>query len=107
MSRSFPVDWKPQDLAQDEAQIERDILHYLQLRGIFAWPTHGPRNKPVVPGMCDILGALPDGRMLAIEVKDRDGIVNERQEQFHAGLFRCRVRVIVARSVDDVIAAGV
>jgi hypothetical protein len=88
-----------------EADIQRDILRYLALRGVFAWPTHGPRNKPVVPGVPDIIGAK-DGRMIAIEVKDRDGVISERQEAFHAGLFRVKVRVIVARSVDDVIAAG-
>jgi hypothetical protein len=107
VSRAFPVSWKPKDLVSSETQVERDILQYLSLRGIFAWPTHGPRNKPAVPGTPDIIGALPDGRMLAIEVKAADGVVSEAQEQFHAGLFRCRVRVLVARSVDDVIVAGV
>jgi hypothetical protein len=92
-------------MLQTEAKVERDILAYLGLRGIFAWPTHGPRNKPLVPGMPDIIGALPGGLMLAIEVKGEDGIVSERQEQFHAGLFRCQVRVIVARSLTDVIDA--
>lgn len=108
MRRSFPVHWKPRDLvAQDEAQIERDILRYLKLRGIFAWPTHGPRNKPVVPGMPDIIGARHDGRMIAIEVKGADGIVSQVQEDFMRELHRRLVVVIVARSVDDVIAAGV
>ena len=94
-------------MVSSEAQVERDILRYLQLRGIFAWPTHGPRNKPAVPGTPDIIGALPDGRMLAIEVKAADGVVSEVQAEFLAGLVRCRVRVLVARSVDDVIAAGI
>ena len=107
MSRSFPVRWKPAELAQDEAQIERDILRYLQLRGVFAWPTHGPRNRPVVPGTPDIIGVRHDGRTIAIEVKGVDGIVSQVQEEFMRELHRRLALVIVARSLDDVIAAGI
>jgi hypothetical protein len=88
-----------------EAQTELDILQYLRLRGIVAWPTHGPRNRPVAKGIPDIIGAAPDGKMIAIEVKAEDGIVSEMQERFHAELFRNHVRVIVAKSLDDVMIA--
>lgn len=94
------------DPGQREADIERDILRYLALRGVFAWTTHGPRNRPTTPGVPDIIGADRAGRMVAIEVKTSAGKVSERQEEFHAGLLRCSVRVLVARSLDDVIRAG-
>lgn len=85
-----------------EWEIEKQILDYLALRGIFAWPTHGARNKPIVPGMPDILGVLQDGRMVAIEVKSDSGRLRTVQEHFHASLLRNGVVVHVARSLDDV-----
>ena len=92
--------------SRSEAQAEREILWYLQLRGILAWPTHGPRNRPVVPGMPDIVGVLSDGSMIAIEVKSEGGKLSKQQEQFHEQLLDHNVRVIVARSIDDIIQAG-
>ena len=88
-----------------EWELEKDILHYLALRGIFAWPTHGARNHPIVPGMPDILGVMQHGRMIAIEVKTADGIVSAVQEDFHRALFRNGVRVLVVTSLDEVMAS--
>jgi hypothetical protein len=96
--------WTPgQELK--ESDVQRHILSYLQIRGALAWPTHGPRSKPLVPGIPDIIGVDREGRMIAIEVKAADGVVSLRQEDFHRELFRRGVRVIVARSLDDVVAA--
>jgi hypothetical protein len=106
LTRAFPVGWKPSDLAPSEADIERAILRYLRHRGALAWPTHGPRSKPLVPGIPDIIGVDRHGVMIAIEVKAADGVVSEKQEDFHRELFRRGIRVIVARSLDDVTAAG-
>lgn len=54
-------------------------------------------------GMSDILGVLPDGRILAIEVKAAKGITTTAQEIF---LSHVRARggcAFVARSVEDVV----
>lgn len=65
-----------------EKIIENQILTYLSNKRIFAWknqstglfdPTKGSfrknRNVHHINGVSDILGCLPDGRFLAIEVK--------------------------------------
>ena len=85
-----------------EATIQLDILTYLRWRQIPAWSTHSPRNHPETPGMADIVGMLPGGRFLAIEVKSEEGVVSKEQREWlnrlrcHGGL------VVVARSVEDV-----
>ncbi len=53
-----------------EKEIQRSIRRYLDMRGIFNWPTHAGQIIPVVNGISDIIGALPGScRILAIEVK--------------------------------------
>jgi len=85
-----------------EATIQLDILTYLRWRQIPAWSTHSSRNHPETPGMADIVGMLPGGRFLAIEVKSEEGVVSKEQREWlnrvhaHGGL------VILACSVEDV-----
>ena len=70
---------KPKQL---EKNIEKAILTYLEIIGVFAWKnktmgTFDPTRKIFrksfgngqTKGMSDILGILKDGRFLAIEVK--------------------------------------
>lgn len=53
-----------------EKEIEKSIRRYLDIRGIFNWPSHAGQIIPVMNGISDIIGALPgSGRILAIEVK--------------------------------------
>lgn len=53
-----------------EAEIEASIRRYLNLCGIFNWPTHAGQIIPVSNGVADIIGAFPrSARILAIEVK--------------------------------------
>lgn len=59
-----------------EKDIQRVILEWLKLRGITAWRqnagtiyTKGRRIDLGPPGCSDIIGYMPDGRFLAIEVK--------------------------------------
>ncbi len=91
---------------QREEAIVGQILEYLTLKGYWAWRTHDARHKPVCPGIPDIMAVLPQGQLLAVEVKADDGTVSVKQEEFHRELYRRRARVIVARSLDDVMAAG-
>ncbi len=65
-----------------ETIIQTQILNFLRFKGIFAWrnnngAVYDPKakcfRKPVsqnfIPGISDILGMLPSGHLLAIEVK--------------------------------------
>jgi hypothetical protein len=78
-----------------EREIETLILQWLNLNGCKAWkndsvgiwdPTrkvyrkrNGPFNQK---GTSDILGILPGGRMLAIEVKSAKGTLSPEQRYF-------------------------
>ncbi len=57
------------------------LVHfYLTIDSFFVWKQwQGPMSYP---GVADILGILPGGRFLAIEVKTRRGRVSSRQKAF-------------------------
>ena len=55
-----------------------------------------------VAGVSDILGVLPDGTFVAIEVKTAKGRVSENQKKFLEDIQRCNGIAFVARSIDDV-----
>lgn len=81
-------------IEQAEADIQRQILEYLKVHGIFAWrqnqggmtATHNGRSRFVrfahVDGISDIIGVLPGGRFMAIEVKRRGGKPTDAQAAF-------------------------
>lgn len=56
-------------------------------------------------GCPDLLGQLPDGRLLAIEVKRPSGRVTEAQAAFLEKAEHYGALAFVARSVDDVLEA--
>lgn len=71
-----------QRLRLTEAQVQEQILSYLNSIGIYAWRNNSvgvydpvrkvfrrPKSKYAINGVSDVLGILPDGRWLAIEVK--------------------------------------
>jgi Holliday junction resolvase len=83
-----------------ETEISASIIRELRARGCFVWKHwSGPLSKK---GVADILGVLPDGRFLAVEVKQPTGRLTWEQEGFievinkHGGL------AFVARSVEEV-----
>ena len=53
-------------------------------------------------GVSDILGVLPGGRALAIEVKNSNGKATEHQRQFLEDVARAGGLSFIARSVEDV-----
>ena len=53
----------------NESEIQKSIERYLNLKGIFNWPTHAGVIIPAHTGVSDIIGAMPNGRIIAIEVK--------------------------------------
>jgi Holliday junction resolvase len=100
MSRIHAPHWKT--AAVSEFALERSILQLLELRGIYAWPTHGARNRPLTTGISDINGVLPGGRFLAIEVK-----VGRKQATTEQLTYLCEVArfggmAFIARSLEDV-----
>lgn len=54
-------------MAGQEASIQRSIQRFLKKNGVEVFKTHGGIYSN--SGMSDLIGILPDGRFLAIEVK--------------------------------------
>jgi hypothetical protein len=78
-----------------ETDIQKAILHYLKMKGIFAWRNQSvgiydpvkkifrkPKSRYSINGVSDILGILPGGKFLAIEVKRPKQKMTEAQWQF-------------------------
>jgi len=73
-----------------EGKIKTDCLRYLEKRGFFVWnnPTGTVRIAPDRwihfgrKGSSDIIGVMPDGRFLAVEVKAAHGRLSSEQSEF-------------------------
>jgi hypothetical protein len=94
-----------------EQTIQRAILEYLNWKHIFCWKNNTAgiyvkaRNTYIpshAPGVSDILGILPSGRFLAIEVKSPTGRVSPHQQQFIERINAAGGLAFVARSVEEV-----
>lgn len=94
-----------------ESDLKRAILDFLKLYGIFAWNTrnvgvYDPRRGRYIPAPCrgvpDIIGVLPGGRMIAVEVKVGRNKPTLWQEVFLQELSSRGALVVVAYSLDDV-----
>jgi hypothetical protein len=77
-----------------EGRIKAACLRYLKRRGITAWnnPSGAVQLRPGhwfhfgKKGSADILGCLPDGRFLAVEVKAPAGRLSPEQKRFLLGI---------------------
>lgn len=91
-----------------EAEIQKQIIDVLKLHNALVFRLNsGQRNNNVKlcpNGTPDILAILPT-QTLWIEVKAPKGKLRPTQGEMHAQLQERGQRVIVARSVDDVIEA--
>jgi len=98
-----------------EKAIENQILHFLYKKKIFAWKNQSTgvydpikkiyrkSNNPFhIKGVSDILGILPDGRFLAIEVKSATGRPSEEQKKFIWQINANGGKAFLARSIEDV-----
>lgn len=92
-----------------EKELVNDILDYLRALGIFAWRQNTGamkiQNRLVrfgIPGMADIIGVLPNGRFLAIEVKTKGNKPTLYQKDFINRIKTNNGVAIVAYSVEDV-----
>jgi Holliday junction resolvase len=93
-----------------EKDLQREILSFLRKRGIFAWRQNagaavgdGRFVRFSIPGISDIIGILPDGRFLAVEVKLAGRKLSKNQEIFLSAIRANGGVAIVARSLIDVI----
>ena len=128
-ARELPIQPEPKkrprrELAPDEprqpseAEILRAILQLLRRHPKVAlcWRqnsgTFAERNRDgsvryiranTQRGMSDIMGAMMDGRTLAIEVKSRTGRMRPGQEEFLASIRAAGGVAGVCRSVDDAV----
>lgn len=84
-----------------ETILTAQIKSALKMLGIVHWKQH--QGLGSTPGVSDILGVLPGGRFLAIEVKTQRGRVSDPQQAFMDNINRNGGLAFVARSVDDVI----
>ena len=89
-----------------ETEIQKDIMDYLKLKGIKAWRNNSGQaryNIKLAPnGTPDIIGYLPNGKFLGIEVKKPKKKLSPDQELWHSQAILAGCVIITARSVDDV-----
>lgn len=98
-------------LKVNEKDLQKEILDYLQkVLGIFCWRNNTGafyKNNHFYrfgkPGASDIIGILPDGKFLAIEVKRPHGKLKPDQRMFLDEIGCNGGVAIVARSLDDVV----
>ena len=84
-----------------EKEITREIMYVLREYGAFVWKNwSGPMGRK---GISDILGVLPTGQMIAVEVKRPGGRPTKEQIIFIEDIRRCGGLAFVAASVDIVI----
>jgi hypothetical protein len=96
-----------------ENRVKTEVLKYLKLRRVHCWsnPSGAVEIRPGkwmsfgLKGSADILGCLPGGRFLAVEVKAERGRLSPEQRQFLAGIRALGGLAIVARSYRDIEAA--
>jgi len=98
-----------------ESEIQSLILGWLLTKGFYAWRNHSQGTFDAKSGryramnqigarkgVSDILGVLPDGRFLAIEVKGAKGRTSQEQDAFIRMVNSLGGLAFVARSLEDV-----
>ena len=89
-----------------ESEIQKDIIDYLKIRQIKAWRTNAGKarnNIRLAPRFTsDIIGYLPNGLFLGIEVKKMGENPTDGQRKWLDDALSCGCAVCVARSVEDV-----
>jgi hypothetical protein len=96
-----------------ESRIKAAILTYLLRHGLYVWnnPSGAVQIRPGQfmrfgkVGSADIIGCLPGGRFIAVEVKAPKGQLSDQQAEFLARIKNLGGLAIVARGTKDVEAA--
>jgi len=101
-------------LSPPEKLIQKQILNFLSAYGIFVFRVNttgvfDPSRKVFrrlggynLKGVADILGILPNGKFLAVEVKTEKGKQSVFQKNFQEQIEKNNGIYILARSIDDV-----
>ena len=97
-----------------ESNIQNMILDYLNQKGIFSFRVnttgtydsqrgvYRSLGKFQLKGTSDIIGCLPDGKMLAIEVKSETGRLSPEQKAFIDKIKKQGGIAFVAKNLQDV-----
>jgi hypothetical protein len=92
-----------------EKHIQQQILQYLEIRGIFHWRNNTGAVKTDerffrfgLKGSSDIIGVLPGGRALFIEVKRPSGRLTAPQKEFLGRASMAGALAFEAKSVEEV-----
>ena len=89
---------------QKETDIQADALNYLERRGVYCWRNNtGARGRVKYGkvGSPDIIGIMPNGRFIGVELKKPKGRLSDKQRRFHKDALRNNATIIVARSVEE------
>jgi hypothetical protein len=95
-------------MSNPETELQKEILDYLKLRGITAWRNNSGliiRGRVIrlsPEGSPDIIGVMPDGRFLGIEVKMPRKDLSDKQAEFLAKLRDNKAFAFVAHSISEV-----
>jgi len=92
-----------------ENDLKKAILSYLHFHKIPAWRINSGAIKIQdryirfsVPGISDIVGVLPDGRILAVETKSAGNRLTPAQKDFLDTITRNNGVAVVAYSINDI-----
>lgn len=95
-----------------EKAIVQHIINWLTIHGFYVWKQNNHatfdrkrgvwRKGTQKRGVSDILGVVPGGRILAIEVKAKGGKVSDDQEKFLDAIASAGGVAFVAYSLDEV-----
>ena len=100
-------------MAVNENKVQLSVLKSLQKQGIFCWrqnngATYDPKlggyrfNYSSIKGVPDIVGLLPNGKFLGVEVKSVKGKMSPEQFIFAKRIRESNGVYILARSAADV-----
>jgi hypothetical protein len=100
-------------MSTPEGRIQLAVIKALQKAGVYCWrnnngATYDPkinryRSNPLAKkGIADIVGILPDGRHLEVEVKTKTGKLSPEQVMHGKRVRELGGTYIIARSVEDV-----
>lgn len=108
---------RPRIKEATEKQIENSILEYLEVKGIFCWKHNNTGiydtrkqtfrrsySRYQFPGIADIIGIMPCGKLLALEVKKPSRVKNTTlaQKKFLANIEMRNGVCGVVTSIEDV-----
>lgn len=97
-----------------EKDIQKVCLDYLQRKGFFVWKNSSTgifdptrkifRTNAGMKGIPDLIGLLPDGRFLGVEIKRPENHLSAGQKIFHERIAENNGIAIVVHSLEELIA---